>query len=244
MQAIDSNTIVFSNVQNIERARVVVLLGEHEISPNYSADCEFIELVIKQLYQPGSRILTEDNSQKPSTEIRASHIPHLSKEKYTVAGWDNPAVCAEVEKMQPVKRAIKALSQHQLEGRLEKYKVLIDFVSRYGPPALTMQEAENPALCRGQFTQKKENLLTQSQNALINWVEHFTETSFEKRQNSLIERLFATLQQDGGRERVFVLAGPEHIHSSNPKLQASCEKLCRVLEQVPFMVLARSKSQQ
>lgn len=71
------------------------------------------------------------------------------------------------------------------------------------------------------------------------WIEAFTINTFDRRQESLINRLFCTLQEGKGRETIVVLVGPEHVLSQDARLKASCEKLKQILEQVPFVILQK-----
>lgn len=71
------------------------------------------------------------------------------------------------------------------------------------------------------------------------WIEAFTINTFDRRQESLISRLFCTLQEGKGRETIVVLLGPEHVLCKEARLKASCEKLMQILEQVPFVILQK-----
>jgi len=87
--------------------------------------------------------------------------------------------------------------------------------------------------------EEKELYLLDCEEKHIRWLDEFTLDTFDTRQESLIYRLFHTLQEVQGRETVILLCGPEHVYSKHPRLQPSCQKLLRVLEQVPFVILSR-----
>jgi hypothetical protein len=103
--------VVASNVDKIERVRVVCLLQSHRLFGTDLAQKKFNQIVIQQMYQPGDIILVEDYASKDPKDLNKTRLSGLNPSKYEFRGWDNPEATWE-ERQQSLQDNIKKYSEN------------------------------------------------------------------------------------------------------------------------------------